>query len=50
LWSMFLSLDQSQGAIPRIRLRIRSWLISNTNSFVATGIMILSWEQFQVKE
>jgi hypothetical protein len=24
LRSMFLSLDQSQGAIPRIRLRIRS--------------------------
>jgi hypothetical protein len=24
LQSMFLSLDQSQGAIPRIRLRIRS--------------------------
>jgi hypothetical protein len=23
-WSMFLSLDQSQGAIPRIRLRIKS--------------------------
>ncbi len=23
-WSMFLSRDQSQGAIPRIRLRLRS--------------------------
>jgi hypothetical protein len=50
LWSMFLSLDQSQGAIPRLRLRIRSSLISNTNSLVATKIMILSWEQFQVKK
>ncbi len=50
LGSMFLSLHQSQGAIPRIRLRIRSWLVSNTNPLVATKIMILSWEQFQVKE
>ncbi len=50
LQSMFLSLDQFQGAIPRIRLRISSWLVSNTNSLVATKIMILSWEQFQVKE
>jgi hypothetical protein len=24
LWSMFLSLDEPQGAIPRMRLRIRS--------------------------
>ncbi len=50
LQSMFLSHDQSQGAIPRIRLWIRSWLVSNTNSLVATKVMILSWEQFQVKE
>ncbi len=47
---MFLSHDQSQGAIPRIRIWLRSWLVSNTNSLVATGIMILSWEQLQVKE
>ena len=50
LQSMFLSHDQSQGAIPRIRLRIRSWLLSNTNSLVATKIMILSWKQIQAKE
>ncbi len=50
LRGMFLSHDQPQGAIPRIRLRIRSWLVFNTNSFVATEIMILSWEKFQVKE
>ncbi len=50
LQNIFLSHDQSQGAIPRIRLRLRSWLVSNTNSLVATKIMILSWEQFQVKE
>ncbi len=45
---MFLSHEQSQGAIPRIRLRIRSWLVSNTYSLVAAKIMILSWEQFQI--
>jgi hypothetical protein len=50
LQSMFLSHDQSQGAILRIRLRIRSQLVSNTIFLVATKIMILSWEQFQVKE
>ncbi len=49
LQSMFLSHDQSQGAIPTIRLRKRSWLVSNTNSLVATEVMILSWEQFQVR-
>jgi hypothetical protein len=42
LWSVFLSHDQSQGEIPRIRLRIRSGLVSNTNSLVTTKIMILS--------
>ncbi len=50
LQSMFLSHDQSQGAITRIRLRTRSLLVSNTNCLVATKIMILSWEQFKVKE
>jgi hypothetical protein len=40
--SMFLSHDQSHGAIPRIRLRIRSLFVSNTNTLVATKIMILS--------
>jgi hypothetical protein len=50
LRSMFLSHDQSQGAIPRIRSRMRSTLVSNTNSLVATEITILSWEQFQAKE
>jgi hypothetical protein len=46
---MFLSPDQSQGAIPRIRLWLRSWLVSNTNSLVATKIMILSGSNYKLK-
>ena len=41
--SMFLSHDQSQGAIQRIKFL-------HTNSLVATKVMILSWEQLQDKE